>query len=150
MYTIPPVVGLALAALALIAPAALAVPGDGYIWEYTSTMEMQGMKMPMPVMQRCQAAARPENIPPMQGSCTVSKVQTSGDTTTFEMSCPAPNEMNGSGSSTITETTQDSAWTFRSAEGEMTMTMRGERKGPCDTSAPQPAMKGMPGMAAPR
>ncbi len=146
MRMIRPITGLALATLVLAAPVAFAKPGDGYIWEYSSTMDMSGMKMPMPAVQRCQPTDKPEKTPPMEGKCTVSNVQTNGNTTSFEMSCPPPDEMKGKGTSTITETTMDAEWTYSSADGEMGMTMHGERKAPCDTTAPQPGMPAMPGM----
>jgi hypothetical protein len=151
MRSIRTLTGLAFSTLMLSAPSAFAKPGDGYIWEYTSSMQMSGMNMPMPAVKRCQLAGTSEKTPPMQGKCTVSNLQTNGNTTSFEMSCPPPDEMKGKGSSTVTETTMDAEWTFSSADGEMAMKMHGERKEACDTAAPQPGMPGMPpGMAPPR
>jgi len=148
---------IVLSTLVLAAPAALAAPGDGYIWEYTSTMDMEGMQMKMPPTQRCMPVAEPEKTPPMQRDCTMDKLETVGNTTRFEMSCGSPPEMRGSGTSTVTETTLDGTYTMVSDDGEMKMHVVGQRMGPCDTSAPQPVMGGMqgmmgmpPGMAPPR
>ena len=52
--------------------------------------------------------------------------------------------MKGSGTATFTGTTMEGSYTMVSEEGEMKMHVRGERKGACDTAAPQPAMRGMP------
>lgn len=144
MRMIRPVPGLALCALVLAAPCALAKPGDGYIWEYISTMNMEGMQMKMPPSQRCMPIEEPHTTPPTQGDCTMDKLETEGNTTRFEMTCRSPEEMKGSGSSTVTETTLVGSYTMVSDDGEMKMDIRGERKGPCDTEVPLPPMKGMP------
>ena len=146
MRTVRSAARLALCALFVTTPCALAKPGDGYIWEYTSTMDMQGRPMSMPPMQRCMPIAEPQRTPPPQGDCTMDTLETEGNTTRFEMSCRSPREMKGSGSSTVTETTLVGSYTMVSEGQEMKMHIRGERKGPCDTEVPLPAMKGMPMM----
>ena len=157
MRMIRPLASLLFSTVLLPAPAAFAKPGDGYIWEYTNSMNMQGMQMQMPPVQRCMPVSEPQRTPPTQGECTMDKLETEGNTTRFEMTCRSPREMKGSGSSTVTETTLVGNYTMVSEEGEMRMDIRGERKGPCDTEVPLPPMQGMPmmpgmppGMAPPR
>ncbi len=141
---------LILGSLAVAGQMAIAAPGDGYLWEYTNSMNMSGMDIQTPPTQLCQPVKEPQRVPPMQGDCTMDKLETKGNTTYFEMSCGSPREMKASGSSTVTETTLEGSYTMVSAEGEMKMQVRGERMGPCDTAAPPPAMKGMPpGMMPP-
>jgi len=157
MHMIRSLAGVLLSTIVLPVPAAFAKPGDGYIWEYTNNMNMRGMQMQMPPVQRCMPVSEPQRTPPTQGECTMDKLETEGNTTRFEMSCRSPREMKGRGSSTVTETTLVGNYTMVSDEGEMTMDIRGERKGPCDTEVPLPPMQGMPmmpgmppGMAPPR
>jgi hypothetical protein len=157
MRMIRPFAGVLLPMLVLSVPVTLAAPDDGYIWEYTSIMDMQGREMKLPPTQRCMPVEEPQRTPPTQGDCTMDKLETVGNTTRFEMSCGNPREMKGSGSSTVTETTIEGEYTMASEGQEMKMRVRGERLGPCDTSVPMPAMKGMPmmpgmppGMAPPR
>ena len=145
MLMIRPVTGMVLSMLTLSGSAVFAAPGDGYIWEYTSTMDMQGMQMKMPPTLRCMPIKEPHRTPPTQGDCTMDRLDTVGNTTSFEMSCGSPQKMKGSGTSIVTETTLEGTYTMVSADGEMKMRVLGERKGPCDTSAPQPAMGGVKG-----
>ena len=149
MRVIRPIAGLVVATLALVSPESFPKPGDGYLWEYTSTMDMEGMQMKMPPTQHCQPIVQETKIPPMQGDCTMDKLETVGNTTTFEMSCGSPREMKGSGSSTVTETTLEGSYTMVSDDGEVKMHVLGERKGACDTEAPPPVMKGMPPVMMP-
>lgn len=146
MPSVRSVAGPILSALVLVSPLAQAKPGDGFVWEYVSTMNMQGMQMAMPPVQRCMPVNEPQATPPTQGDCKIDKLEPRGNTTYFEMSCHSPRNMKGKGSSTVTETTLEGEYTMVSDEGEMEMKVRGERKGPCDTEVPLPPMKGMPAM----
>ena len=110
--------------------AALAAQHAGEEWEYQGNMEMMGMKMPLPPVKRCE---KPDagKTPPVENNCTVSDVQTQGNTTSFKIKCGPPEPMEGSGTTTRTNDTLDASYTLKTADAEMVYTMTGKKLGPC-------------------
>jgi hypothetical protein len=119
---------LAAAACAGLAAAAMAATGEQ--WEYTQTMEMGGMKMPMPPMKVCTRPGK-DVVPPADKRCQLTDLRTSGDRTQWKVVCTGPNAMEGSGEATRKGDRLDAVMHMKSKEGEMTMTSLGRRLGPC-------------------
>ena len=122
--------GLAVMTVALLTAGPLAAQGTGEQWEYTGTMEMMGMKMPMPPTKLCQKPNAAQT-PPVQSNCTVSDVQVQGNTTSFKILCGPPEPMEGSGKATRTADRLDTTYRMKNADGEMLYTMSGKRTGSC-------------------
>ena len=114
----------------IMSAAPLAAQATGEQWEYTGTMEMMGMKMPMPPAKMCQKPDAAQT-PPMQSNCKVSDVQVQGNTTSFKMMCGPPEAMEGSGKTTRTADRLDTTYRMKSADGEMVYTMSGKKTGAC-------------------
>ncbi len=120
---------LALTAAVLTA-GPLAAQTTGEQWEYTGTMEMMGMKMPMPPTKMCQKPDAAQT-PPMQSNCKVSDVQVQGNTTSFKILCGPPEPMEGSGKTTRTADRLETTYRMKSADGEMVYNMSGKKTGAC-------------------
>lgn len=120
---------LALTALVLTA-GPLAAQTTGEQWEYTGTMEMMGMKMPIPPAKLCQKPDEAK-MPPVQSNCKVSDVQVRGNTTSFKMLCGPPEPMEGSGTTTRTADRIETTYRMKSADGEMVYNMSGKKTGAC-------------------
>lgn len=116
--------------VAVFAASPLAAQTVGEQWEYQGTMEMMGMKMPIPPSKVCQKpdAAR---TPPVQNNCTISDVQTNGNVTTYKVLCGPPQPMEGSGTTTGTGDRRDVTQKMKMAEGEITYVMTGKKTGSC-------------------
>ena len=110
--------------------AALAAQPAGEEWEYQGNMEMMGMKMPLPPVKRCEKPDA-DMTPPVENNCTVSDVQTQGNTTSFKIKCGPPEPMEGSGTTTRTNDNLDASYTLKTAEAEMVYTMTGKKLGAC-------------------
>jgi hypothetical protein len=106
----------------------------GEQWEYSGTMDMMGMKMPMPPSKVC---TRPgaESTPTADKRCKVSDVKTTASKTSYRVSCPPPDAMEGSGESERKGDTVVSSFRMKSKDGEMKMSMTGRKLGPCTPSA---------------
>jgi hypothetical protein len=106
----------------------------GESWEYTGTMEMGGMKMPMPPTRACTSMGE-TSAPPVDPRCKVSDVKTSGNGTSFRVVCGPPDPMEGSGESTRTGDRIESRYRLKSSAGEMVMTLGGRKVGACTPGA---------------
>jgi hypothetical protein len=115
---------------ATLASAPLFAQPAGEQWEYQGTMNMMGMKMPIPLTQRCE---NPEldRTPPVDSNCTISDVTTEGNLTSFTMHCGDPNPMEGSGTTLRTGDQLESNYTVKTAEGEVSFSMTGKKLGAC-------------------
>jgi Protein of unknown function (DUF3617) len=124
--------------MVLISPYALA-QGVDEMWEISGTMEMEGMKVPLPVTRTCMKKDTPAE-PPTQENCRISNVAVSGNKTSWKVNCDEPDKMEGSGE--ITKTTDKMEGTVRlsSADGNMTMHYSGRRVGAC-TAVAVPSVK---------
>jgi len=73
--------------------------GPDNVWEVTSTMTMEGMRVPGPPTQVCAKAG--ENAPPpMQNDCQITDHKTTGNRTTFRVTCTGKEPMSGTGEMT--------------------------------------------------
>ncbi len=130
-------------AFALLAPwpALDAASVKGEQWDYAMTMEMAGMKMPLPAAQVC---VRPEdgNTPPVEAHCKIKDRKVSGAKTTFHIVCgpPEPGELKGE--FTRKGDRVEGRYTMTQDGESMTVVARGKKLGTCDPSKlPQPAGK---------
>jgi hypothetical protein len=123
----------ALAALAGAWPASAQPNGDE--WEYAMTVEMAGMKMPLPPTMVC---ARPDegNTPPVDKHCQLKDRKVSGSSTTFHIVCgpPEPGEMKGQ--FTRKGDRLEGRYTLKNADGEMIVVTTGRKLGACDPTKP--------------
>jgi Protein of unknown function (DUF3617) len=85
--------------LAWAAPG-FAQQGPDNLWEVTTTMTMEGMRMPGPPTQVCARAGQSESMMPVQGDCQVTDRKTVGDRTTFRVNCTGKDPMSGTGEMT--------------------------------------------------
>lgn len=122
-------IGLSVTA-AIFTASSLAAQTAGEQWEYQGTMEMMGMKMPIPPSKQCQ---RPDaaKTPPVQNNCKLSDVQVRGNTTSYKIQCGPPQPMEGSGQTVSTGDRLDATYKMKMAEGEMTYVMTGKKTGSC-------------------
>ncbi|HQR20731.1 MAG TPA: DUF3617 family protein [Burkholderiaceae bacterium] len=126
----------AIAVCAVVAGSGAALAqAKGEEWEYAMTMEMAGMKMPMPPTRVC---ARPDegNAPVVDKNCQLKDVKTSGSTTSFRIICGPPEPSEGSGRYTRKGDRVEGRYTLKSADGEMAFTSDGRKVGACDPSKP--------------
>ena len=124
------IAALALITATVMTAGPLAAQSTGEQWEYTGTMEMMGMKMPMPPTKLCQKPDAAQT-PPVQNNCKVSDVQVQGNTTSFKILCGPPEPMEGSGKTTRTADRLDTSYRLKSADGEMVYNMSGKKTGSC-------------------
>jgi hypothetical protein len=108
----------------------------GVLWQTTSQMVMEGMPFsPRPnSFKVCAAADAREPPPPPPGqSCTVSNVQRSGDTVSWDTQCTGEMEMTGHGEMTYDTPDSYTGEIKFSAEGiTMTTKLTGKKIGECD------------------
>jgi hypothetical protein len=128
---------LALAALsASTAFAAGTAPATaGEQWEYSQSMEMSGMKMPMPPMKVCTAPS-PDVTAPVDKHCQISDIKTVGAHSTWKMKCTGADPMEGTGDFTRHGDQISGTLHTRSKAGEMTMTTSGRKLGACALGQP--------------
>lgn len=121
--------------MATAAGAARAADPGGEAWDYAMTVEMAGMKMPMPASTVC---VRPEegNTPPVDKHCQLKDRKVSGGTTTFHIVCgpPEPGELKGQ----FTRKGDRVEGRYAMTQGGETMTVVavGTKHGACDPSKP--------------
>ena len=119
---------LLLGAWSIVVPAHAQTAGES--WEYTGSMEMGGMKMPIPPTRAC-ALPGETGAPPMDPRCKITSLKASGNKTTFQVVCGPPEPMQGSGESIRTSDRIDSRYRLKSSNGEMVMTLSGRKVGTC-------------------
>lgn len=130
----------ALAAIAALALAAAVGPAkaagsQGEEWDYAMTVEMAGMKMPLPPSKVC---VRPEdgNTPPVDKNCELKERKVSGATTTFRIVCgpPEPGELKGQ--FTRRGDRVEGRYTLKQGSDAMTVLANGRKLGACDSAKP--------------
>jgi len=119
---------LLLGAWVIAVPAHAQTAGES--WEYTGSMEMEGMKMPIPPTRAC-ALPGETGAPPVDPRCKITDLRASGNKTAFQVVCGPPEPMQGSGESTRTGDRIDTRYRLKSSQGEMVMTLNGRKVGTC-------------------
>lgn len=72
-------------------------------WEISAAVEITGMPMPMSITPKVVSVCVPEgqmgneNMIPEKDGCRVSSFHTAGNTSTFNMQCPPPQNISGQG-----------------------------------------------------
>ncbi len=125
---------LSLAAAAALLGATTAFAGaTGEEWEYTITVDMNGMKMPMQPMKVCMEPDQGD-LPPLEPNCQLKSSGVSGATTSFHVVCgePEPGEMKGQ--FTRKGDRLEGSYTFTADGEQATMTTVGRKLGKCDPS----------------
>lgn len=123
----------ALAALVGTPPASAQLKGED--WDYAMTVEMGGMKMPLPATRTC-TRSEEGNTPPVDKHCKLKDRKTSGSNTTFHIVCgpPEPGEMKGQ--FTRKGDRVEGRYILKNTDGEMVVTANGRKLGACDPSKP--------------
>jgi len=119
---------LLLGAWVLATPAHAQIAGES--WEYSGSMEMEGMKMPIPPTRAC-ALPGETGAPPVDPRCKITDLRASGNTTAFQVVCGPPEPMRGSGESTRTGDRIETRYRLKSSGGEVVMTLSGRKVGAC-------------------
>jgi hypothetical protein len=116
-------------ALAWSAPV-LAQQGPDNLWEVTSAMTMEGMRVPGPPTQVCTKAGQTDGMtPPMQGECQFTDRNTVGNRTTFRVTCTGQDAMSGTGEITTTPTSYQGIMRLSGKVGGETASMTSEYSG---------------------
>jgi len=121
-------------ALGLTSPASFA-QANGEEWEYTMTVEMEGMQMPLPPSKVC---VKPDegHTPPVDKHCKLKDRKISGATTTFHIVCGPPEPAELKGKFTLKGDSVEGLYTV-TQEGEITTVVAvGKKLGDCDPSKP--------------
>jgi hypothetical protein len=122
--------GAAVVALAMYAGAGhLRAAPTKESWEYSGTMDADGVKVPLPATTVCVAAD--ETTPPVDKNCKVSDVKTVGDKTSFRIACGKPDPMSGTGETTRSRDRTQSTYRLKSADGDVVTRLTGRRFGSC-------------------
>lgn len=107
-------------------------------WEITTTVDMPGMPGAVPAMKHTQCITKNDLVPRPQSSpgsqeCTVTDMNTSGNTVTWAMTCKSDGgTMTGKGAITYSGDTFDGAFNMNMPDGmKMTQKMKGRRLGAC-------------------
>jgi Protein of unknown function (DUF3617) len=119
---------------ALVAPALAQTKGD--LWETTSQMSMEGapIKLPANTVKVCSFKEwkEPPGAADKQRNCKTSNMKTVGNKVTWDTACTGPT-MTGTGE-LVREGTDAYTGTlkFSSAQGNMTIALKGKKVGECD------------------
>jgi hypothetical protein len=121
------------AAMVLLPVYAAAAAGEQ--WEYAMTVEMEGMKMPLPASKVC-IKADEGHTPPVEKNCKLKDRKVSGATTTFHIVCgpPEPGELKGQ--FTRKGDRVEGRYTMTQDGEAMTVAAVGKKLGACDPSKP--------------
>jgi len=103
----------------------------GEKWEYTVTVDMDGMKMPMQPVKVCEDAARGD-VPPLESNCELKSRSISDGTTRFHVVCGPPQAGEVTGQFTRTGDRLEGNYTFSGDGEQMKMTTVGHKLGNCD------------------
>jgi len=102
----------------------------GEEWEYSQTMSMSGMKVPMPPMKVCEKADL-ELLAPVDKRCQVTQLKKDGAKVHWKMVCAAPDPMEGTGWSSRKGDRVEAETHIKTSNGEMDIVSKGKKTGPC-------------------
>lgn len=124
-------------AVSLAAPARAADTEPGVWWEHTIEMRMQGMSMPATTQKICVSKKGMEEPPgaSKDDRCKVTDLKRSAQKMSWKMECSEP-PMTGEGEITQGKDSYAGSMAMHSAQGDMTMKMKGKLVGgDCDAAA---------------
>jgi hypothetical protein len=128
------------AALAGLAAAALVqAQGTDELWSMTTSMEMEGMKMPGRAQQVCtkQGETRAEDLQ-QDKNCKVTEQRRDGNKFTWKIVCTGEEAMTGTGEMTRNRDTMSGLMVMRSKGGEtIKIAYSGKRTGTCNAQTHQ-------------
>ena len=136
-FDIRGILGFAIVATSLAAPAGVNAQGADHLWEVTTKMEMPGMPMAMPAQVRRVCVARnhtDEDLIPRTDNCRVLDSKKAGNKLTYTMACTGDEPMNVTGEMTYSSDSYDGRMRMKSTRDpsmEMTQTFAGKRVGTC-------------------
>jgi hypothetical protein len=122
------------------APADAAPPVPGDLWEVTSQMSMEGMPMAMPARTQKLCAPKEWKEPPAgpmddRQKCETLDFTNTPERTTWKVRCSGKPAMTGEGEINRTgPDTYDGKIKMTSADGVMTISLKGKRLEDCDAS----------------
>ena len=125
-----------LSAMLAIPPATDGQESKGDLWETTSQMSMEGVPFKMPANTTKVCSAKEWKEPPggsdRSRNCKASNMKIDGNKVTWDVQCTGPTmtgtgEILREGADAYTGTIK-----FKSAEGNMTVNLKGRRVGGCD------------------
>jgi hypothetical protein len=119
------------ASLVLLCAAPAFGAAAGEKWEYTVTVDMDGMKMPMQPVKVCEGAAQGD-MPPLESNCELKSRSISDGTTRFHVVCGPPQAGEVTGQFTRDGDRVEGNYTFSGSGAQMKMTTVGHRLGNCD------------------
>jgi hypothetical protein len=107
----------------------------GEEWEYALSLDMEGMKMPLPPSRVC---VRPDegHTPQVDKHCTLKDRKVSGSTTTFHIVCGPPEPGEIKGEFTRKGDRVEGRYTLKQGGDTMTVIANGRRLGACDPTEP--------------
>lgn len=128
-------------AVAVLAPASIAVaqPGSGDLWETSMQMQMMGMSMPAVKEKVCSPKEwkEPPGLP-KDNKCETLESTQLPDGYRFKVRCKGQMPMTGSGEfKNLGKDAYDGMMVMTSEMGEMTMKMSGRKVGECDAGEMQ-------------
>ena len=128
-------------AVAVLAPASIAVaqPGSGDLWETSMQMQMMGMSMPAVKEKVCSPKEwkEPPGLP-KDNKCETLESTQLPDGYRFKVRCKGQMPMTGSGEfKNLGKDAYDGMMIMTSEMGEMTMKMSGRKVGECDAGEMQ-------------
>jgi len=127
--------GILTLALCVAAPAPAADTEPGVWWEHTAEMSMPGMSMPATTQKVCAPKNGMTEPPGADERCKMTDVKHVGAKMTWKVECTGP-RMTGEGELTQGKDSYNGSMTMHSAQGDMTMKMRGKLLGgDCDAGA---------------
>lgn len=122
-------------ALLVCAPG-FAQTGPDDLWEITSTVTMEGMRLPSPPTRVCVPKGQGDDkLMPTDKNCQVTDRKTVGNRTTFRIVCTGEDKMEGTGEMTTGQDTYSGVLNLSGiVDGEetsMTTEFSGKRVGSC-------------------
>lgn len=104
----------------------------GEEWEYTMSLQAQGMSMPMGTIKVCRAATLSSSLKPgLAENCKLEDYKRSGNTASFRAVCGPPQPSTLSGEMTRTGDTMKGSFRMQQGGQEMVMNQAARKLGAC-------------------
>jgi len=103
--------------------------GPDELWQVTTTMVMDGMRIPGPPTKVCTKGTQANRMTPMDKDCKTTDVKTAGNRTTYRVVCTGKEPMSGTGEITRGKDTYRGVLKLNSGVGSDKITMVSEYSG---------------------